>query len=99
MARDLGHEFELRVSVDATAGKGIASRRGLGKVRRLHTPCLWVQKVYHERRATLLNIPGTENPSDIGTKVLAMKEIWKILSFMGFEARTGRSALSLRAAT
>ena len=68
-------------------------------MRRLHTPCLWVQKVYHERRATLLKIPGTEKPSDMGTKVLASKEIWKFLEFMGFEARTGRSALALRAAT
>ena len=98
MGRDLGREFGLKVIVDATAGKGIASRRGLGKIRHLHTPCLRVQTVFHERRAELAKIAGTESPSDMGTKVLSGKEIWKHLSFMGFEARAGRSALALKAA-
>ena len=99
VGRDLGVELELRVKVDTTAGKGIASRRGLGKVRHLHTPCLWVQKVFHERRAELVKIPGPENPSDMGTKVLSGTDIWKFLTMMGFFKYEGKSALALKVAS
>ena len=98
MARDVGAEFNLRVTVDATAGKGIASRRCLGKIRHLRTPSLWAQKVYHERRVEVRRVPGPENPSDLGTTVLGAKEVWKTLTDSGFRARQGRSELALRAA-
>eukprot|EP00971_Amphidinium_carterae_P236426 4692058-Amphidinium_carterae.1 len=50
MARDLGLFAEPRVLVDANACKGIASRRGVGRVRHLHTHILWVQECVAQRR-------------------------------------------------
>ena len=49
MASDLGADLDLDVFVDATAGKGIATRRGVGKVRHLHTFTLWVQKLVQDK--------------------------------------------------
>ncbi len=41
--RDLGVELRIRVHTDASAAKGIASRRGLGKVRHIEVNQLWLQ--------------------------------------------------------
>ena len=42
MAADMANVVKPRVRVDATASKGIASRRGVARVRHLHTQVLWV---------------------------------------------------------
>ena len=99
MCGDLGRDVEPRLWADATAGLGIAMRRGIGKTRHLHTPLLWVQKVFHDRRATIGKVAGAENCADLGTKVLSGKEVWKHLTRMGFEARSGKSKLALEAST
>ena len=44
LARDMDWSLDIRVHSDATAAIGIAKRRGLGKVRHLHTSDLWVQE-------------------------------------------------------
>jgi hypothetical protein len=98
LCRDLGLDLKLRLWADATAGMGIAQRRGIGRVRHLHTPLLWVQRVFHDRRAEIKKIAGPENCSDLGTKVLPGPEVWKHLKFMGFEPRAGASQLALKAA-
>ena len=41
MSRDFGWELKLRIWRDASAGRGIASRRGAGKVRHMATQTLW----------------------------------------------------------
>ena len=35
----------LTVHVDATAGLGIANRRGAGRIRHIATPTLWIQRL------------------------------------------------------
>ena len=97
VATDLGRELELRIWCDASAGMGIAQRRGVGKIRHLHAPLLWVQRVFHERRAELKKIKGTCNPADLGTKVLSGVDLWKCLLLMGFREKSGRSRLALEA--
>ena len=42
MLSDIGVAFRIRVSTDASAAKGIASRRGLGKVMHIEEHQLWV---------------------------------------------------------
>ena len=42
MAADMSKVVKPRVRVDTTASKAIASRRGVGRVRHLHTQVLWV---------------------------------------------------------
>ena len=53
MAKDLALTFDPRVMIDTSAAKGIASRRGVGKVRHLHVGTLWLQQAVHERRLRL----------------------------------------------
>ena len=43
LLEDLGITLKIRVLTDATTGKAIASRRGLGKVRHIATHELWIQ--------------------------------------------------------
>ena len=76
---------------------GIAQRRGIGRVRHLHAPLLWVQRVFHDRRAELKKVRGTENPADLGTKVLSGPDLWKCLKLLNFTARVGKSDLALEA--
>ena len=43
MINDLGAEVAIRLNTDASAARGIACRRGLGKVRHIEVNQLWVQ--------------------------------------------------------
>ena len=43
MARDLGLSIGVKVKTEASAAKGIASRKGLGKVRHIDVSQLWLQ--------------------------------------------------------
>jgi hypothetical protein len=44
MLHDLGVEVQIRLRTDASAAKGIASRRGLGKIRHIEVNQLWLQQ-------------------------------------------------------
>ena len=44
LLNDLGIDLEVRVHTDATTGRAIVTRRGLGKVRHIAVNELWMQK-------------------------------------------------------
>ena len=98
MAKDMGRTLTPRLRVDAEAAKGIASRRGVGKIRHLDTTTLWLQRHVTEKKIQLLKIHGKVNPADLGTKHLERIAMWRYLDLLGFHKREGRSKLSLRAA-
>ena len=54
--------------MDSIACKGIACRRGVGKIRHLHVQVLWVQTAVQEKRITIHKVLDTENLADLGTK-------------------------------
>ena len=85
-----------RVRVDATASKPIASRRGVGRVRHLHTQVLWVQEAVARRELTIAKVSGCENPADMETKHLAQREMHECLRRAGCHVAGGRSRLALR---
>ena len=66
MAADVAKLVKPRVRVDATASKAIPSRRGVGRVRHLHTQVLWVHEAVARRELTIVKVPGVENPADMG---------------------------------
>ena len=68
MLKDFGLEMTLEVQTDSSAAKGIASRRGVGRVRHLHTGLLWVQQRVQSGEIKIVKIKGTENAADLGTK-------------------------------
>ena len=97
MARDLGLSKSLRLFVDASAGMGIAQRRGAGKVRHIHTPALWIQRAIHNKVLSIHKCKGASNPADLGTKHLDAKSIWMCMTRLGYHRRAGQSKLTLRA--
>ena len=100
--RTLLHDWAVGISVqlmvDATAGKGIAERRGVGKVRHLHASLLWVQKVVEKRELAIRKIPRAQNVADLGTHFVDTATMWAHLTNLGFERREGQSRIALKAA-
>ena len=88
----------ILLKVDSTACLGMAGRKGAGRVRHIHTPCLWLQQCVASRTVELQKVLGTENPADLGTKVLSKDVITKIVKHLGFVSLVGRSRMALRAA-
>ena len=58
----------------SSAAKGIASRKGLGKVRRIDVNQMWLQDNVHEGIIIIVSkIAGTHNQADILTKHVTAK--------------------------
>ena len=91
LAADMNWTLQPRVHSDATAAIGISKRRGLGKIRHLHTCDLWVQEQTRTERILLVKILGTENPADIFTKYVDQSTMSMALSKMNCEFREGRA--------
>ena len=94
LAADMGWTLHLRVHSDATAAIGISKRRGLGKIRHLHTADLWVQEKVRSKAITLIKVLATEIPADAFTKYLDKASMEKEIGKMQCEYRTGRAKLA-----
>ena len=70
MLADLGVEVKIRLRTDASAAKGIASRRGLGKIRHLEVHQLWLQEKVNNREIEVMKVKGEGNLADALTKPL-----------------------------
>ena len=80
--------------MDATAGAAIGSRRGLGKVKHIHTVFLWVQQYVTQKLITISKVNTTENFADIMTKAVTAVTLEKMMTSMNFEYRQGESHLA-----
>ena len=56
--RDLGHKARVCVMTDSSAAKGMASRKGLGKVRHVEVNQLWVQQKVGSGEIELRKVEG-----------------------------------------
>ena len=79
----LGYDLKLRLWVDATCAKSIASCTGLGKVRHMEVKYLWAQEAHKKRRFAIAKIAGDKNPSDINTKPKSATEMSMRLEEVG----------------
>ena len=85
-------DLKIRVHSDATAAIGIAKRRGLGRIRHLHTADLWVQEKIRNGHVELLKIAGKENPADLFIKHLSSREwVQKLVALLGCRYTGGRA--------
>ena len=98
MAADMAKVVKPRVRVDAAASKAIASRRGVGRERHLHTQVLWVQEAVARRELTIAKVLGCENSVDLETKHLTQREMHECMRRAGCHIAGGRSRLVLRVA-
>ena len=71
------------LGTDSSAAGSFVCRRGLGRMRHLEIRDLWLQKEVSEGKVRVVKIKGTENPADLMTKVLSMKDIDSRLRGMG----------------
>ena len=92
IARDLGFSWTLEVATDATAAAGICRRRGLGKIRHLATSDLWIQDRLRSGDFTLVKIPGSENTSDMLTKLVDRATLERHLRTLHLSIEPGRAA-------
>ena len=83
LAADLGFEVRIRVWVDSSAAKSMATRTGLGKVRHMDVRYLWVQDVVRGKDVHLKKIAGERNPADILTKIKNRREMAELLLKVG----------------
>ena len=77
LAADLGWSFKVRLWTDSSAGKAVASRRGLGETR--HMEVLWLQEAVKRQRLIIKKIPGRGNAADVLTKPLSKEEMQRLL--------------------
>ena len=61
MLGDLGVDLQIRIRTDASAAKGIATRRGLGKVRHIEVNQLWLQKKVSRGEIHVMKVKGEGN--------------------------------------
>ena len=73
----------MYLGTDSSAAKTFVGRRGLGKMRHLEIRDLWLQKEVGEGKVVVSKVLGTENPADLMTKVLGLKEIGERIEGMG----------------
>ena len=61
----------VRIRMDSSAGKAIAQRLGVGRVRCLDVRTLWLQTKVRDKKLVVIKQAGESNLADIGTKSLA----------------------------
>ena len=94
-----GVTVEAQVRSDATAGIGIASRHGSGRVKHLEVKWLWVQEKVIDK-LILLKKHGTEtNVADLGTKYLAKPRMDMLLGLLAMTLVREADASDLAVAT
>ena len=97
LALDWNLDYKLAVNTDATAAIGIASRRGLGKVKHVDTIFLWIQERIDQLKIAIHKKHTSEMLADMLTNFLTNREIVKHLVGMGFVFREGQHELTLTA--
>ena len=70
VAKELGVELKLALHSDSTATISQHTKMGLGRMKHVELRFLFVKDLLKRERFVLRKIPGTENPADLGTKVL-----------------------------
>ena len=97
LAKDWNLHYKFGVNMDATAAIGMAGRRGLGKVKHIHTVFLWIQERLQEYKAVVKKQHTSDMLADILTKFLPRDSMEKLLRRMGFVYRESKHSLGLEA--
>ena len=87
---DMDVKGQIRISTDASAAKGIASRRGLGKVRHIEVNQLWIQDKVASGEIMLCKVKGTVNKADALTKHVMGEELSRHMNDTCIKAADGR---------
>ena len=91
LMQDLGMEAALHIHTDSTAARGIALRKGVGKVRHIEVAYLWIQDHLAQQTFKLHKVLGTNNQADLFTKYVAQDLIRRYCDSMQLEFQQGRA--------
>ena len=94
MMQDLGVQVGGVLHADSSAAKGLAARKGFGKVKHMDIRYMWVQDMVRSGRLELVKIPGGENAADMMTKCLEGPAAEKCMKRLACEVAAGRHALA-----
>ena len=90
---DLGVGRTVILNTDASAAIGIASRRGLGKVRHIEVSQLWLQQRVANGDLIVQKVDGASNLADALAKHLGKNALVGHMESVRFEIRDGRHVL------
>ena len=80
----------VKAHTDATAAKGIASRRGVGKVRHICVTDLWLQERTQCGDVEIIKVSTHQNVADAMTKYMISDILIKMLRSAGIQFKLGR---------
>ena len=86
VAEDLGWTMKVRLWVDSSAAKSMASRKGLGRTRHMEVRFLWLQDVVKQKKIVLRKVLGTKNPADVATKPKSVDDVEQLVRASGARA-------------
>ena len=98
MAEDFGQKFGLDLETDTSAAKGLAVRRGVEKIRHLHTPLLCVLRRVTNRELRIWKVKGSDHEADIVAKPFSGDVLDRILTNLNFVFVTAVTEQALKAA-
>ena len=65
---EMGMPSELKLDSGSSAARAVVARRGVGRMRHLAAPLLWLQDELREGRLEVMKVPSNDNPADLMTK-------------------------------
>ena len=89
---DKGVTMELTVYTDASTGKSLATRRGLGNICHMSVNELCIQELVRNNSVTIVNIKNKFNPSEMSTKYLSKAKVETIMEHVQHFFEQGRAA-------
>ena len=93
MMNEMGVKIGIRLKTDASAAKGIATRRGMGKVRHIEVNQLWLQEHVARGNIKVAKTDGVKNIVDQLTKYVTKEGFSFYMSETGQEITAGRHPL------
>ena len=94
MLEDFGVKVTIRINIDASAAKGMANRKGLGKVRHIAVNQLWIQDRIARGDLAIHKVNGKENLADILTKHVSVEDIRVHMHKTGQYIQAGRHEIA-----
>ena len=85
-AKELSFDLKLVVYSDSTATISQHSKLGLGRMKHVELRFLFVKDLVKREKLSLCKIPGTENPADLGTKMLDVATHRHLCNLVGLES-------------
>ena len=94
LLRDLDITCSIKLFTDASAAKGIASRRGAGKIRHIEVNQLWLQEKVSCGDISVHKVDGCDNIADILTKYVERNILDRLYPRMYCELHLDRHSIA-----